>query len=1009
MSTAAVIIFQAASFPAVDSPPLTPELLGGALSGLPVARAAAPADLSERLAAPGSRVLILPYGSAFPVEAWPAIRRFLGMGGGLVQLGGAPFYQPVRTATRASGTPWRLCARQPTYARDLLIGPAEALRHPPRALETVHLRGTGWSVPFPEALTTWALTIRLATRKDTPQDDGSAGPRDGVVRPLVHLVDADGIPRGCPLLEIDWLRGDAAGARWILATSDAPLTSPVVRAMVERSLQGATEIHAVPVRAAVAPGESATFRITRRRPAVRASDEAIVADVTVRDDDGRTVFSGRAPLQGPAQTRTTLLRTKLPPDLPPGLYHATVQLSDGSAQPDTVITGFWITDAALLARGPALEVSRDWIRRDGAVFPLVGTTYMASDVHRKFLFEPNPHVWDRDFADISRRGINFVRTGLWTAWGRLMLDPGAIDENVLAALDAYVLTAAKHGIAVCFNFFAFLPPGFGGSNPYLDPRALEGQRELLTLFASRYRNVGWIHWDLINEPSYAPPNWLWHTRPIGDIHERRAFETWLRTRHGDDPAVLSERWRDPACAFEELSTPPRDDEFGHLVIRENRRPRKVRDFREYTQDVVAGWAAGLRDVLRAAGGDPLVTLGQDEGGTGDRPAQQTMAAGLDYTAIHTWWNNDDLLWDGVVTKAPEKPSVHQETGLMRLEDLDGHPWRDPETAALALERKVAYAFASRGAGVIEWAWNVNPYQPIDNESVIGLVRPDGTVKTELRALVDAAAFFRTAAEWLDDFEPDPVVMIVPHARLFLGRPAGLDATKVVVRLLAERYGIVPTAISDIRLSATRLATAKLVVVPSPEVIDEAAARALLEATSAGARLLITGSIDGDSYGLPSPWLESLGLPGPSRPLAFHERSRWSADGWVRFEGLLIENLRRSLRPDLASFDGAVWHEPLPLELAREREPLTRLLGGALAAAGIQTHPSDAPVAARVLLAPRAALIVCVNETADEAVRRISVDGLPVDVPVRACGARMVLVRRGSGEVLAATPGEPVRT
>ncbi len=138
---------------------------------------------------------------------------------------------------------------------------------------------------------------------------------------------------------------------------------------------------------------------------------------------------------------------------------------------------------------------------------------------------------------MAELGINFVRTGLWTAWSRAMLDPGAVDEGVLRALDAYVQIAARHGIVVCFTFFAFLPPAFGGDNPYLDPRALEGQRELLTLVASRFRGVHWVHWDLINEPSYAPPDGLWTNRPIGDAHERRAWADWVRARHGDDPAL----------------------------------------------------------------------------------------------------------------------------------------------------------------------------------------------------------------------------------------------------------------------------------------------------------------------------------------------------------------------------------------------------------------------------------------------------------------------------------------
>src|SRR5688572_31719838 len=39
----------------------------------------------------------------------------------------------------------------------------------------------------------------------------------------------------------------------------------------------------------------------------------------------------------------------------------------------------------------------------------------------------------------------------------------------------------------------------------------------------------------------------------------------------------------------------------------------------------------------------------------------------------------------------------------------------------------------------------SPYQPIDNESVIGLFRPDGTAKLELRALRELGEF-ATAAD-----------------------------------------------------------------------------------------------------------------------------------------------------------------------------------------------------------------------------------------------------------------------
>jgi hypothetical protein len=995
-----VALFSSAGFPSVDAPVLDAAAVSQALQQQTVTTLGSPAELGARLRRADFDALILPYGSAFPLEAWPAIRDFLRQGGSLVVLGGEPFAQPVRLVDGR----YALATRQPTFAHDLLIGPADRIARDDIAGPTtvVAVAGSGWEHVVPEPAHTWELTVRLATRKDMEKEGGSEGVRDAVLRPLVHVVDGQGLPRACPLLTIDRLRGADAGGRWVLAPSDAGLDPGLIRELVARALEGAGQVEARPIRATVEPGETAELRLVVNRPKPRPG-EAVPARALVRvtDDEGHLRFSGEASLAGAPEFRTGSLALPAPTPLAPGLYHVEVEVPEAPFAPRTATTGFWVRDAALLTSGPRLTVSRDWLRSDGRVLPIVGTTYMASDVHRKFLFEPNPDLWERDFAQMARRGINLVRTGLWTAWSRAMLDPGAFDESALLALDAYVLTAARHRIPVCFTFFAFQPPAFGGGNPFLDPRALDGQRAFLTLIASRYRGVPWVHWDLINEPSYAPPWAIWSNRPVGDSAERTAWEEWVRKRHGSDVALLRDLWREPGDGLLDL---PSQEDQGWAMIREGRKPRKAHDFALFSQDMVAGWAGRLREILRAASGDALVTLGQDEGGTYTRPAQQFLAESLDYTAIHTWWNNDDLLWDGVVTKVPEKPNLHQETGLMRLEDEDGDPWRSQTQAAALLERKVAYAFASRGAGAVEWAWNINPYQPIDNESVIGVFRPDGTAKAELRALTDAAAFFEQAAPWLDDFEADPLILVIPHARLFAARPGDLEGTKRVVRLLAECYGVVPTALSDQRLSAARLAAARLVIVPSPELLDEPAAGALLSAANAGARVLVTGAVEGDAYGRRGRALEALGVLAPSRPLAQHEPTPWG-EGWATFDGLLGERLRASS----ARFDASaqVWHEPLPLEFAREPGPLANLLGAALKAAGIPARPSEDRVVARVLRAPRALLVVCINETAVAARHRVSIEGKTRVIPVPAGRARLVLFERGSGRVLVTTPGEPM--
>jgi hypothetical protein len=396
-----VAVFQAPGVPTVDAPAIDDATLAEALAGLPVETIDSPSGLASRLKRADHDVLVLPYGSAFPLEAWPAIREFVKNGGGLVVLGGAPFHQPVRQEKAGDGTRSVLGPRQPTFAHELLVGPSDELEAAAFAgpLRASAVSDSQWEGPLPEPKRTWALHVRLATRSDPTLGGGPEGWRDGVLRPLAHLVDAKGVARMCPLLEIDRLRGTEAGARWVFATSDARLDAATIRQAVERALEGAVEIDARPIRAAVDAGEAPILRVLLRRPAPRAGESVPSrARVVVRDGAGAEVFAGDVELTGPREMRAGPLTVRAPAALAPGLYRAEVAIPEASFHPRAVTTGFWVRDERLLAAGPRLSVSRDWIRADGRVFPVVGTTYMASDVHRKFLFEPNPAVWDRDSA-----------------------------------------------------------------------------------------------------------------------------------------------------------------------------------------------------------------------------------------------------------------------------------------------------------------------------------------------------------------------------------------------------------------------------------------------------------------------------------------------------------------------------------------------------------------------------------------------------------------------------------
>ena len=89
-----VTLFLEPDFPAIDVP--APDALA-LMKDLVTARlCVAGLDSLAAALAPGrTDVLILPYGSAFPMQAWPALHAYLAAGGNWINLGGVPLAVPV--------------------------------------------------------------------------------------------------------------------------------------------------------------------------------------------------------------------------------------------------------------------------------------------------------------------------------------------------------------------------------------------------------------------------------------------------------------------------------------------------------------------------------------------------------------------------------------------------------------------------------------------------------------------------------------------------------------------------------------------------------------------------------------------------------------------------------------------------------------------------------------------------------------------------------------------------
>jgi hypothetical protein len=924
----AVVILAEPGFPAADSAVASPEHLAGWVPG---AQLASVEQLRQSLKSPAPALLILPYGSAFPEEAWPDIDQFLQRGGNLVVLGGQPF---TRAAYRDHGS-WKLREYSVRYIRPLMIDQyqttsgSEGLEFQANSEIPLQLPAFPWKRAF-------SPVIRLSA-VDLYKRGGAAGAIDARLDTLVWGVK-QGRKLSAPVILVDHLRNGFNGGRWVFLNADlspefygSAAGSRVVGDLAELAVQGSKEFIVRPVLPLYLPGEPVQLDIHWN--SARASSAELTVKIATYPEGEPTKRSETTAILPLTQSAV------LPAPSRKGLQVVEAALMEGNKVRAIYHSGFWIRDEEYLRAGPRLTANQDYFELDGHPLAIVGTTYMSSEVQRLYFEYPNVYVWNRDLAQISGGGLNMVRTGWWTGWDKFCNENGQPYERTLRTLEAFLMTARKNGLPLQFNFFAFLPDVLAGVNPYLDPESVRKQRTLISSVVARFHDVPWLAWDFINEPSISQH--LWTMRPNGDPIEVAKWNDWLSQRY-PDRATLAAMWNVPIDSVQGAIPLPDDSEFtlrgeyiGHNSL-------KVYDYFLFSQEVFAHWVKIMASALRETGSQQLVTVGQDEGGIQDRLSPAFWGEFVDFTTNHSWWQNDYVVWDSLLAKQPGKAMLIQETGLQRELNFDEVARRTPQNEAALLERKIASSFI-QGSGAIEWLWNTNSYMTESNETPIGAVRTDGTEKPEATVMEAYATFAKSLQGHLRNPQPPSIAIVTSQASQFsvIG-DLQLEAQRKAVRALAYYDRLTPYAIAENQIG--KLGTPKLAILPSPQALAQTTWKALLAYVSGGGNLLVTGPLDRDEHWQLVPRAASTNLDAHAEPLTYRNALIKLSDRTI---SLSFDQQKQNLLDSLRFSDGSTLKEAVygkgrifwvayPVELAE----------GVQAAADLYTY-----VAGRVGLAP----------------------------------------------------------
>jgi hypothetical protein len=963
---AKVIVFSEPGFPTVASEPVQQATLTSALGQDVVFAGIDVLGKPETLH--GADLLVLPYGSAFPVQAWTSIETYLHAGGNLLILGGQPFRVPV------TGQGGRFAQQSPqdTYAR------------------TLDFRHT-YEVPAVDANASFAWREGYGFLPQIALHAQHYFAVEGRLNGLGYMLDATGDKAAAPVIVADRqgsrivaLDFDPQPGYWESADGVSLITTAARYAE-----GGAAQFWIEEQYCALRPSEIPQITLHLRHPQEQ-SEETGTATGALHGEARVELLSGNQKIDAAtvaldgAQADAPVAFSK---SLAPGFYTVRATWSfDGKAR-ESYANGFFVEDQSSLQSGAVLGVHGDFLTRDGKPFFPVGTNYFSTEANGWDFSGPrNAQVWEDDFADMERHGVSFVRTGVWMSNAKFV-EPltGQVNERFLRNVEAFLAAAQRHHIAINFTFFAFVPgsgersrgPNARGpepppANPYLNRETVHAEQEYVLSVVRRFARVPFLSYDLINEPSFSNPRLVFHGNvPNGDPSELAAWHEWLREKYPSLDA-LAAAWYvppDQLGSFDNVLLPDEAD----LHYDRYGNPREVRalDYNLFAQDMFSQWVHGMVAAIRTAGSAQLINVGQDEGSVTDRVLNQFYAtSGVSFTTNHTYWQDDALLWDSVAAKHIGIPNITGETGYQPVWAPDG-TWRYDELTGTALEeRKWALGFAAGSSGAMQWDW--------DREVDFGIERSDGSAKVWENMMRDLGRFAEQAAPFATGLTLPQVAIVLPQSlQLSVYNAQAMEAQQTAVRALYNYDHTAAYAVGEYQIDT--LGSPKLIILPSAHGLTDFAWKAIEARVRDGAVLLASGPFAADAHLHETDRAAQIGLAYDAVPLELRDQTfAWEGKTLpLVYSGGKTTVLSRARLPggkdwvELPLGRGKILFSALPLELNDRLDSVAAVYAYAIQAAGVTptytTAVSDPGLLICPTLLPHATLYVLASETNQTAV------------------------------------------
>ncbi len=518
-SRLSVAIFKEEGFPSAGTPAsFTPDWLYSLLSDYFSATFLDAVKLKDRglLNVSNFDLLILPYGEAFPYEAYPSIKEYLFEGGGLFNVAGRPFWaamekiknkwqkKDIKSPYKDFLAPLGIKYYELLDTENIGLGVTTSTSGTP--IIPTHGNVFPYRIPAREF---YSLGV-LGNKKDEDHIVLIKSWQNPYIKSVKHrprkwcLIGARG--------ENHPLNPGNPHAKERLMEIAQYLSSPVIICGLETDLAAYRQKEKVKV----------SLKIMNCADKMEGS----IVEFEFFDKKGDVAHKKIYPVRiAPGQT-LTLYEIWQPKEFKDDFYKISAVLLQNDGQIlDRQENGFVVIDKKLLNSGLRVSTKGNQFLINGKTELLLGINYYESSLGELMWVRPNILKIRKDFEAMRMSGINYVRMhyhhSKWfrdyfaNIMGKEKLDPyfQVVDtaalpsERSLRILDAIIQLAQEQGLIFCMDIFSLVPEDMGNPVGWLglkeriiDADKIAMQKKFVKVLANRYKEVPGITWDLWNEP-----------------------------------------------------------------------------------------------------------------------------------------------------------------------------------------------------------------------------------------------------------------------------------------------------------------------------------------------------------------------------------------------------------------------------------------------------------------------------------------------------------------------------